>query len=830
MILPEMHPGVYFADVILPLPLPRIYSYSIPPEMLSSAKEGKRAIIQFREKKQFSAVIKKIHQIPPDSENTKPLLAILDELPVVLSKQLEFWDWMSEYYMCSLGEVYKAALPSGLKLESESRIALSAGYEPNLPLTGPELVFIDFIKANPRRSLHELSLLFRNESQMVKLVNSLLERKLIEVHEDIESKINRTNEKMVRLHPDFDSMDKISNLFSRLKNAKSQIKLLGVFLRLAGINENKIDQAVKWEELSKQEGVNSALLSALVKKNIFIIEHSVRNIFYKNDENRDSKQLSNAQNLALNQIKVQFETKDTVLLHGITSSGKTEIYIQLIKECLARGEQVLYLLPEIALTTQIITRLRHVFGNKTGIYHSKFSDKDRMETWFRLLETNSDKRLQLILGARSSIFLPFQKLGLIIIDEEHENTYKQFDPAPRYHARDSAMMLARMHAAKVLLGSATPSVESFYNARAGKFGMVFLGERHQQMELPEVKVIDLVHSFKSKQMKGEFSNALLKEIDIRLQNHEQIILFQNRRGFSPYIQCHECGWVPYCKHCDVSMTYHKSLSSLRCHYCGYTRNMPSRCDSCGNTDLRTKGFGTEKIQEDLKLIFPEGRIARLDLDSARTRRAYESIIDNFEKQEIDILIGTQMISKGLDFDHVSLVGILNADNMLNFPDFRAFERSFQLMAQVSGRAGRKGKRGLVLIQTYSPKHEVIKDVVKNDFLHRMESEMEERKKYHYPPYVRMIKISLKHKRNEKVEAVTKVFYAELKKIPGIELLGPNVPSIARIRNENLREIILKIPRSETLHIIRKKIEELVDSLRQIKESSSVKIIADVDPQ
>jgi primosomal protein N' (replication factor Y) len=518
------------------------------------------------------------------------------------------------------------------------------------------------------------------------------------------------------------------------------------------------------------------------------------------------------------------------LLHGITSSGKTEIYIQLIKECLAKGEQVLYLLPEIALTTQIITRLRHVFGNKTGIYHSKFSDKDRMETWFRLLENDSAKRLQIVLGARSSIFLPFQKLGLIIIDEEHENTFKQFDPAPRYQARDSAMMLARMHGAKVLLGTATPSVESFFNAQTGKYGMVHLGERHQQMELPEIKIIDLVHAYKSRQMNGEFSNTLLKEIEIRLQNHEQIILFQNRRGFSPYIQCHECGWVPHCKYCDVSMTYHKFQSILNCHYCGYTRNMPSRCDSCGNTDLRTRGFGTEKIQDDLELIFPEAKMARLDLDSAKTRKAYESIIDNFENRQIDILIGTQMISKGLDFDHVSLVGILNADNMLNFPDFRAFERSFQLMAQVSGRAGRKGKRGLVLIQTFSAEHEVIKDVVKNDFLRRMASEMEERKKYHYPPYVRMIKISLKHYKNEKVETITKAFYSALKKIDGIILLGPNIPSIARIRNENLREIIIKIPRNESFQSVRLKLQELVDLFRQQKESSSVKIVADVDPQ
>jgi primosomal protein N' (replication factor Y) len=825
-----MSPGTYFADVILPLPLPRIYSYSIPLELLATAAPGKRAIIQFREKKQYSAVIKRIHQDAPNSENTKPLLAILDELPVVLPKQLEFWDWMSEYYMCSLGEVYKAALPSGLKLESESRISLSAGYDSLISLTNQEELLIDFIKVNPRRTLTELSKLFRTESQTAKLINSLMEKKIVEVLEDIEPRISRPKEKIVRLHPDFDSMEKISHLFSRLKNAKSQTNFLSAFVRLAGTSDDNLVQAVNWIELSKVDGINSALLSAMIKKGIFITELNLRKISHENETNQEAKLLSSAQNLALKQIKEQFKEKDTVLLHGITSSGKTEIYIQLIKECMARGEQVLYLLPEIALTTQIIARLRHVFGNKTGIYHSKFSDKDRMETWFRLLENEPGRRLELVLGARSSIFLPFQKLGLIIIDEEHENTYKQFDPAPRYHARDSAMMLARIHDAKVLLGTATPSIESFYNAQAGKYGMVHLGERHLQMELPEIKIIDLVHSYKSRQMNGEFSNPLLKEIEIRLRNHEQIILFQNRRGFSPYIQCHECGWVPYCKYCDVSMTYHKSLGSLSCHYCGYNRNMPSHCDSCGNTDLRTKGFGTEKIQEDLKLIFPEARIARLDLDSAKTRKAYEGIIDNFENRLIDILIGTQMISKGLDFDNVNLVGILNADNMLNFPDFRAFERSFQLMAQVSGRAGRKGKRGLVLIQTYSPKHEVIKDVVKNDFLHRMETEMEERKKYHYPPYVRMIKISLKHSRNEKVEAVTKAFYAALKKINGIILLGPNVPSIARIKNENLREIIIKIPRNESFQFIRKKLQELVDAFRQEKESSSVKIVADVDPQ
>ncbi len=825
-----MTPGHYYADVILPLPLPRIYSYSIPPELLSNAAPGKRAIIQFREKKQFSAVIKRIHQDAPDSDNTKPLLAILDEFPVVLPKQLEFWDWMAEYYMCSLGEVYKAALPSGLKLESESRISLSAAYNPEISLSSQEGLLVNIIKENPNKTLTELSKHFKNESQTVKLVNSLMNKQIVEVTEDIEPKISLPNEKIVKLHPEFDSMDKISNLFSRLKKAKAQTNFLSVFVRLSGISEGKIDSAVSWSDLSKAQGINSALLSVMIKKEIFVAELNIRKISHSEENINEAKLLSPAQNLSLQQIKEQFKEKDTVLLHGITSSGKTEIYIQLIKECLSRGEQVLYLLPEIALTTQIITRLRYVFGNKTGIYHSKFSDKDRMETWFRLLENEPGKRLELVLGARSAIFLPFQKLGLIIIDEEHENTYKQFDPAPRYHARDSAMMLARLHGAKVLLGTATPCVESFFNAQAGKYGMVHLGERHLQIQLPEIKVIDLVHSYKSRQMNGEFSQALLKEIETRLQNQEQVILFQNRRGFSPYIQCHECGWVPYCKYCDVSMTYHKSQSGLSCHYCGYSRHMPVRCDSCGSADLRTKGFGTEKIQEDLKLIFPEARIARLDLDSAKTRKAFEGIIDNFETRKIDVLIGTQMISKGLDFDHVSLVGILNADNMLNFPDFRAFERSFQLMAQVSGRAGRKGKRGLVLIQTYSPKHGVIEDVVKNDFLHRMTEEMEERKKYDYPPYVRMIKISLKHGRNEKVEEVTKAFYSALKKINGIILLGPNIPSIARIRNENLREILIKIPRNESFQSIRKKLQDLVDSFRFEKETSSVKIVADVDPQ
>ncbi len=819
-----------FADIILPLPLVRNYTFLVPEELILQAAIGKRAVVQFGEKRLYSGMIERLHHEAPETGVIKPLQTILDDEPVALDSQIGLWKWMADYYMCTMGEVYKAALPSALKLESETEIRLVPGEFDMEMLSDAEKAMISQLGNKDKMSLGEISTSFRSQGNALSVARSLLQKNIVEVSETLVEKPARKKEKILSLLPEFYDAEKYRNLFIQLKKAPEQIRALSAFSRLAGNPENGIPEPVSWDELLAEESVKASALKALVKRNILAESWKTAGLQPTLSPVKETKTLNSSQQLAMQQLKQQMENFDVVLLHGVTSSGKTEIYIRLIAECLERGEQVLYLLPEIALTTQIINRLRAVFGDQTGVYHSRFSGRERLGTWYRMLEKDPSRRLKIILGARSAIFLPFHKLGMVIVDEEHENTYKQFDPAPRYHARDTAIMLAHMHGAKVILGTATPSVESFFNARLQKYGMVYLGERHRQLELPEIRIVDLAHAYKSRQMQGEFSNQLLKEIQRCLETREQVILFQNRRGYSPFVQCHDCGWVPYCRHCDVALTYHKASASLVCHYCGYTRHMPTQCDACQSTDIRTKGFGTEKIQDELRFIFPDAHIARLDLDVARSRKAYENIIGSFEKREIDILIGTQMISKGLDFDHVSLVGILNADNMLNYPDFRAFERSFQLITQVSGRAGRKGKRGLVLVQTFTSKHPVLKDVVNNDFLHMMEVELAERKKYHYPPYVRMIRLSIRHRQQETAEAFASLIASELRTLKQVEVLGPGAPPISRLRNEYIREILVKIPRSESIQAMREAILSIFEKYHEQKTFTSVRLMADVDPQ
>ena len=617
-----------------------------------------------------------------------------------------------------------------------------------------------------------------------------------------------------------------------MKRAPSQQKLIIALLSLADNPKEMLNFRVSKKLIQERVDVSTGVLAALIQKGVLVQEEqTVSRLSSSNDDIFRPANLNKTQKEALLSIQEMFQTQNVVLLHGVTSSGKTEVYIHLIQDAISKGQQVLYLLPEIALTAQIINRLRKIFGNRVGVYHSKFSDSQRVEVYNGVLATETNlANFDIILGVRSSVFLPYRNLGLIIVDEEHENTYKQYNPAPRYNARDAAIVLASIHNAKILLGTATPSIETYFNARTGKYGLVELSERYLGMELPMIIVVDVRDARKRKQMKSHFSDVLLREIDRALANNEQVILFQNRRGFAPFIECGECAWVPHCDHCDVTLTYHKSTNQLVCHYCGYSYQQPHECLACGSSNLQPKGFGTEKVEDELSIFFPNAVIERVDLDSTRSRTAYERIIGEFESGHINILIGTQMITKGLDFDRVSLVGILNADNMLNFPDFRAFERSFQLMSQVSGRAGRKGRKGLVVMQTAQPEHPVIKQIIQHDYLEHYASQIEERKNFHYPPYYRLINISLKHKDKELLNQASDFVAKGLRHNLGDNLLGPEPPLIGRVQGLFIMNILVKINREQPLARIKELINYYINGLKQRKELYALVASIDVDPQ
>jgi primosomal protein N' (replication factor Y) (superfamily II helicase) len=819
-----------YADVILPLAIPQAYSYSVPSALEHEVAIGKRVVVQLGERKQYSAVICRLHSDVPNSTRVKPILAVLDQEPVVLETQLKFWHWMAGYYLCTGGEVYKAALPSGLKLESESVICLASDFTADYTLSPAEDLVIKLLQKNHQQSVKDISTALGKESTALRVIKTMVEKELVVVSEKLSETAQPRKEKYIQLASEFDSFEKVQGLYHTINRAPKQVTLLTSYIHLAAMDEQHGPVPVSCASIQLASGIGTSVINAMVQKGIFEILHKK-----KEDPDLYSgqpvtlKELSVAQEISYREIKAQFMEKDTILFHGITSSGKTEVYMHLIAGLLEQGKQILYLLPEIALTTQMITRLRRVFGNRVGVYHSRFSDRERVRLWKQLLHGSKGNAPGLIIGARSSVFLPFRDLGLVIIDEEQETSYKQSDPAPRYHARDAAIMLAHLHGAKVLMGTATPSIESFSNGRQKKYGLVSLDERYGQVQLPEVRIIDMTDAMKSKRMTGHYSHALLKKLQETIASGEQAILFQNRRGFSLYFQCHECGWVPVCKHCDVSLTYHKSDNDLVCHYCGYRHRPYNACASCGSADLRTHGFGTEKVVDDLKVLLPDARIARLDLDTATSRKAYETLLMDFDNQRYDILVGTQMVTKGLDFDNVTLVGILNADNLLNFPDFRAFERSYQMMAQVSGRAGRKQKRGLVLIQTWSPKHAILRRVLKNDYLGMYESEMAERKKYKYPPFVRLIRLTLRHKNNSVLDAAAAKILAELHTFKGIDALGPEIPLVSRVRNENIRNILVKIPRDPSLQETKSLLMILVRKYQQMPEYKALQVIADVDP-
>lgn len=823
-------PSLKFVDIILPLALPRLYTYSVPEEFINEVEPGKRVVVQFGKKKLYSGIIYSVHEKAPEKYQTKNIIQVIDDKPLVIPSQIHFWEWMAEYYMCSLGEVMKAALPSGLKMESETFIC--KGESSDLALSENEEILLHHLEDDKKVSIQDLLSVLDLPNPMG-IIKSLLDKQAIAINESIENVYRPKTETFIGLHSSVKEESDVNNLFENLKRAQAQQKLLLAFLSLVPQNQSPFNAKLPKKLLVDKAQVSSSVLTAMIQKEIFIEDYQpVSRLSESDDELKAEYDLSPNQQIALDLVKESFTSKGVVLLHGVTSSGKTELYIRLIADEIAKGKQVLYLLPEIALTSQIINRLRRIFGNRVGVYHSKFSDSQRVEVYKGVLTDDKQPGLpnyDIILGVRSSLFLPFKRLGLIIVDEEHENTYKQYNPAPRYNARDSAIMLASMQNAKVLLGTATPAIESYYNARTGKFGQVDLNERFRGLELPDVKVVDTLDARKRKRMKSIFSDDLLFEIEQVLAKGEQAILFQNRRGFAPFIECDECAWVPKCEYCDVSLTYHKMNNQLVCHYCGYAIQSPNTCLACGSSALQTKGFGTEKVEEELGIFFPHAVIERMDLDSTRSKFSYERIISEFESGKIDILIGTQMVTKGLDFDRVSLVGVLNADNMLNFPDFRAYERSYQLMSQVSGRAGRKNRRGLVLIQTAQPNHPIIDMVVNSDYMGLYANQLIERKAFKYPPFYRLINISIKHKNQNVLKSAAHLLASGLKDKLGNNVLGPESPPINRIQDMFIMNILVKIDRESSAARVKGLINYYIEHIKQKQEYRSLVISPDVDP-
>ena len=817
-----------FVDVILPLPLQASFTYALPPEMDGQVQIGCRVVVSFGRKKFYTGIVRNVHYLKPQEYEVKEVSAVLDEHPILVPLQFRFWEWLADYYLCTQGDVYKAALPSGLKLESETVVEYNPDFEAAEPLSEREQKVLDLLAVEPEQTVTRLE----KESglkNILAVVKSLLEKDALFVKEELKRTYKPKTETRVRLTEAACNERRLHFFFDELqRRAPKQLDLLMKYIELSGCLGGREVKEVSKAELLKRSGATPAVFSGLVDKGVFeVYQQEVGRLETVSQAVMSLNELNVHQQRAFDEIRASFRVKNVCLLHGVTSSGKTEIYIHLIDEAVRQGKQVLYLLPEIALTTQITERLKRVFGSRLGIYHSKFPDAERVEVWQKQL---SHEPYDIILGVRSSLFLPFQRLGLVIVDEEHENTYKQQDPAPRYHARNAAIILASMCGAKTLLGTATPSVESWYNAtEGGKYALVELKERYKEIQLPEIIPVDIKELQRKKRMNGPFSPLLLQYVREALEQKEQVILFQNRRGFAPMIECHTCGWVPKCKNCDVSLTYHKGLNQLTCHYCGYTQPVPRQCPACEGVDLRNRGFGTEKIEDDVKAIFPEARVARMDLDTTRTRAAYERIIHDFQQGRTDILIGTQMVSKGLDFDHVSVVGILNADTMMNYPDFRAYERAFQLMAQVAGRAGRKNKRGRVVLQTKSIDHPIIPQVMHNDFEGMVVGQLADRQLFRYPPYYRLVYVYLKHRNEQLLDVMAQTMAAKLRAVFGARVLGPDKPPVARIQTLFIRKIVLKIETNAPMARARQLLVQVQQEMVAEDRFKSLIVYYDVDP-
>ncbi|RHU25350.1 primosomal protein N' [Parabacteroides sp. TM07-1AC] len=817
-----------YADVILPLPLENSYTYSIPADLEAAVTPGCRVIVHFGKKRYYTAIVMEVHERKPNTDfETKDIYALLDASPVLRRPQLRFWRWIASYYMCKLGDVYKAALPSGLKLESETAVTYNADFVADGPLRPNEQAVLDAFKGVLKLTVSELEKRtgLRN---VVPIVASLMARGAVEVSEEMKRGFVPKMQTFIRLSQEYASEERLQEVFADFKRAKKQELLLVCFLDLSHALNPSLSKEVSRKELLEHSGCSAAILDGLLKRGVLeSYEKEVGRLQVPVCRLQSLSPLSPAQEKAYGEIHDVFTSKEVCLLHGVTSSGKTEIYVRLIDEVLKMGRQVLYMLPEIAITTQITERLAKLFGNKLLVYHSKFSDNERVEVWNKLLHGGEP---MVVLGVRSSLFLPFKDLGLIIVDEEHENTYKQQDPAPRYHARNAAIVLAGMHGAKTLLGSATPSIDSYFNATTGKYGLVELTTRFGDCLMPEIITADIKELKRKKIMKDTlFSPLLVEKVNAAIARGEQAILFQNRRGFAPMIECKSCGWVPHCVNCDVSLTYHKYHNQLVCHYCGYTIQLPPHCPECQSSELKMMGFGTEKVEEEIASLFPAAKVERLDFDTARTRTAYERIISDFEKGKTQILIGTQMLSKGLDFGNVSVVGILNADNLMNYPDFRAHERAFQLMVQVSGRAGRRDKRGTVVLQTSQPEHPLIRMVQHFAYQEMVRLQLSERSMFRYPPYYRLIVLVLRS-RNETVLQEMSAIYAEKLRVRlGERVLGPVTPPVTRVQTLHIKKIVLKIEIAAAIAPVREILDAIHSEMQRYLPFKQLIVHYDVDP-
>ena len=874
-----------YADVILPLPLENSYTYRIPEDLERAVTPGCRVIVHFGKKRYYTAIVMEVHDREPVSDfETKEIYALLDATPVLRRPQLRFWKWISSYYICKLGDVYKAALPSGLKLESETAVTYNEDFEATAPLRPNEQAVLDAFSGVLKLTISELEKKtgLRN---VVPIVSSLMVKGAVEVSEELKRGFVPKTQAFIRLAEAYRDETKLQAVFEDLKRAKKQELLLVSFLDLSHTLNPALSKELSKKELLERSGYTSAVLEGLLKRGILeSYEKEVGRLQVSVCRLQEPNPLSPAQEKAYGEIHEAFKTKEVCLLHGVTSSGKTEIYVRLIHEVLRLGRQVLYMLPEIAITTQITERLAKLFGDKLLVYHSKFSDNERVEVWNKLLHNDEPMRLgrqvlymlpeiaittqiterlaklfgdkllvyhskfsdnervevwnkllhndepMLVLGVRSSLFLPFKDLGLIIVDEEHENTYKQQDPAPRYHARNAAIVLAGMHGGKTLLGSATPSIDSYFNATAGKYGLVELSTRYGDCLMPEIITVDVKELKRKKIMKDTlFSPLLVEKVREALSRGEQAILFQNRRGFAPMIECRGCGWVPRCVNCDVSLTYHKAHNQLVCHYCGYTYRLPQVCPECKGTEFKMQGFGTEKVEEEIAGQFPAAKVERLDFDTARTRTAYERIISDFEKGKTQILIGTQMLSKGLDFGNVSVVGILSADSLMNFPDFRAHERAYQLMVQVSGRAGRRDKRGTVILQTTQPEHPLIRMVQHFAYKEMVSLQLSERSMFRYPPYYRLIVLILRSRNEEALQEMSALYAEKLRARLGERVLGPVTPPITRVQTLHIKKIVLKIEISAGIAPLREILEGIHTEMQGYVPFKQLLVHYDVDP-
>ncbi len=832
-----MERETWFADVLLPLPLPGTFTYRVPFDLNGTLQKGCRVVVQFGRQKFYTALIYRLHQQVPQMSVIKYILAVVDERPIVNERQLALWEWIASYYLCKPGEVMNAALPSALKLASESRIVINpeTPVQPEL-LNEKERILVESLAYRKVLTVSEASEIVE-QKKVIPLLKTLMEKGIIILEEEILQRFKPKVQVCLRFTEKYRENEfALRELMEELdKKAPKQCDIVMYYCHLIRPNITQAHYITRAQVLTGSK-TTAAQCAALVKKGVFELYETVTSRLgqYDSAATVDSIVLNEPQKKTWEEISIGMNEKQVTLLHGVTSSGKTELYIKLIDQVLQQGKQVLFLLPEIALTAQIINRLRKYFGDRVGVYHSRYNENERVEIWNRVLDWDATQnegqpKYSIILGARSALFLPFKELGLIIVDEEHDTSYKQMDPAPRYNARDAAIILAGIHNAKVLLGSATPAVESYYNARTHKYALAELSARYGELPMPDIQCVNIRTEARNKRMRSHFSQTLLDHITNALAKKEQVILFQNRRGFSLHVECSVCHWTPGCKNCDVSLIFHKHQNVLRCHYCGYTMRPPDSCPECKNTTLTMHGFGTEKVEEELALFFPDAHIARMDLDTTRSKNSYQQIISDFEEKKIDILVGTQMVTKGLDFENVGLAGILNADNLLNFPDFRSFERSFQLMEQVSGRAGRKNNQGKVIIQTANPEHVVIQQVVSHDYPALYRNQIAERSRFNYPPYYRLIRLTLKHRDSKILDVAAKELASRLRENSIGLVLGPEYPMVARIKSLYLKNIIIKLERGAKGKIAKEKLWPLVEANLKLDAFKQVSISVDVDP-